>query len=59
MNVLLLKLAKIQSQINQLQKDFLGKSNERLLVSELTMLAQKWSKIAAQKKVDLWVFATY
>ena len=44
-NVLLLPFTKFKSQINQLQKDFLGKSNKRMLVSEFAMSAQKWSKI--------------
>ena len=33
-----------KSQINQIQKYFLRKSDESTLVSDLKMLAQKWSK---------------
>ena len=39
--------------ITSILTDFLGKSKEMMLVSELTVLAQKWSNIAAQKKVFL------
>ena len=38
-------------QIDQFQKDSLRKSHERTLVSDLAILAQKCSKIAARKKV--------
>ena len=36
-----------------------GKSDESTLVSELAVSAQKWFKIAPQKKVDSWVFANH
>ena len=48
----LLLLTKVKIQINQLKKDSLGKSNEIALVSELAILAQKLSKIAAEKKKE-------
>ena len=44
-NIFLLPFIKVESQIDWLQKDSLGKSNERTLVSEFAILAQKWSKI--------------
>ena len=47
--ILLLQVTKVESQINQLQKDSLGKSFELTLVSEFAILAQKMLKIAAQK----------
>ena len=42
---------KVQIQINQLQKDSLGKSLKITLVSEFAILPQKLSKVAARKKV--------
>ena len=50
---------KILSQKDQLEKDSLHTSNERKVVSEIAILAQKWAKIALKKKVDLWVFANH
>ena len=43
---LLLPFTKVESQINQLQKDSLGEIYERTLVSDLAILAPKWLKIA-------------
>ena len=40
-NVLLLLFTKVQSQINHLQKDSLGKSNERIMVLKIAIFAQK------------------
>ena len=51
-NVLLLPFTKVESQINVLQTDSLGKRIYRTLISEFTFFAQKWLKITAQKKVD-------
>ena len=42
----------VKSQIDQLQKDFLGKSNKITLVSEFRNLPQKILKIAARKELD-------
>ena len=36
------------------QKDPLGKSYERVVVSDLAILAQKWSKIYMQNKTCCW-----
>ena len=41
------------------KKDTLQKSDERKLVSEFAILAQKLSKIARGKKSDFWVFANH
>ena len=49
----------VKSQIDQLQKDFLGKSNKITLVSEFRNLPQKILKIAARKELDWWVFAIH
>ena len=38
---LLLPFAQVKSQIDYLQKDFLGKNNEMTLVSEIKLLSQK------------------
>ena len=59
LNVLVLPFRKAKSQIDQLQKDSLGKSYEIILVSEIAIFAQKWLKIAAQKKGNCLVFATH
>ena len=40
-NVLLLPFTNVKSQNNQFPKKSLGKSNERILVSEFAMFAQK------------------
>ena len=48
--VLLIPFTKVQRQNNQLQKYSLGESNQRSLVSDLIILAHKWSKSAA------WIF---
>ena len=53
LNVLFLPFTKVKTQIEWLQKDSLGKSNDKTLVSECPILAQKWLKIAVQ------VFATH
>ena len=37
---------------DKLQKDSLQKSNEREEVSDLAILAQKWSQISLPKKVN-------
>ena len=37
---------------------FLGQIYDRILVSEFTIFAQKWSKIAGEKK-GFWVFANH
>ena len=42
LGVLLLTFTKVQVQIDQLQKDFLDKSNEITLVLKFAILAQKW-----------------
>ena len=44
----ILVFTKVESQIDQLQKDSLGKSNKRTLVSEIAILSQNWS-ITARK----------
>ena len=49
LNVLLLPFTNFKSQINQSQKDALGKGNERTMISDLEILAQKWLKIARRK----------
>ena len=43
--VIILQFKKVKSQNGQLQKDSLGKNNERTLTSEFSNLAQKWLKI--------------
>ena len=48
---LLLPFTKVKSQIVNLQKGFVGKSHENTLVTDLAILAKKWSKIAPQKKI--------
>ena len=48
----ILPFNKVKSQIDQLQKDYLGKYFESTLVSDLSLLAQTWWIIAA-------VFATH
>ena len=48
LNVLLLPFTKVKSEINRIQKDSLGKSYEKTLVSEFAVLAQKGSNFAAQ-----------
>ena len=58
-NVLILQFTKVESQIDQLQQMTLGKRNERTLVSEFAIYAQKWLKMAAQKQIVLWVFAIH
>ena len=50
MNVLILPFTKVESQIDQLQNDSSGKNNKRTLLLQFAILAEKWSKIAAQKK---------
>ena len=50
-NVLLLPFTNVAGRISQLQKDSLGNNYKWTLVSDLTILAQKWPKIAAWKKV--------
>ena len=50
LNVLLLPFTKVESQIDQLQKDFLVKSNETTLVSEFAIKAQKRLQIARREK---------
>ena len=45
-NVFLLPFTKFESKTIQLQKDSLGKSYERILVSDFAIMAQKWSNIA-------------
>ena len=52
LKVLLLPITKIILQNDQLQKQIVHKSNERDVVSEFAILAEKLSKIAVQKKVD-------
>ena len=47
LNALLLLYTNILGQNDNLQKDFLHKSNEIEVVSEFAILAQKWSTIAA------------
>ena len=42
LNFLSLPFRNVDSQINQSQKDSLGKSNERVLFSEFSVLAHKW-----------------
>ena len=49
-NVLLFQFTKVKSPIDQLQKDSLGNSSERTLVSDLTIWAQKWTKLMRGKK---------
>ena len=49
-NVLLLLFTKVQSQINHLQKDSLGKSNERIMVLKIAIFAQKLSKIKREEQ---------
>ena len=44
---------------DRLQKYFFHKSDKRDAVSECACLAQKWSKIAPQEKVGLWVFVNH
>ena len=53
-----LLLTKVKSQIDQLQKDFLGKSNEGTSVLEYTILTQKGLK-STHKKRNSWVLATH
>ena len=48
-NVSLLPFLKVKSQINNLRKDYQGKSNERTLVSEIEMFDKKLLKIAERK----------
>ena len=55
-NILLLPFTKVEGPINQLQNKSLGKSYDRMLVSEFAILSEKRLKIAAQKKLDFWVF---
>ena len=43
----------VESQINLIQTDFSGKRDERKMVSEFAILAQKWSQNGI-KKVDFW-----
>ena len=43
LNVLLLPYIMANSQIDQLQKDFLEKNYEMTLISEFAILANKWS----------------
>ena len=40
-------------------KKIVGKSYERTLVSDFVILPQKWFKIAARKKVDIWVLMNH
>ena len=54
-----LLLTKVKSQIDQWQKDSLVKSCEWILVSDFTILAQKWFKIAAIFLFFLPVFANH
>ena len=56
--VLLLQFTKVKSQIDQLQKDSVGKSYEKTLLSDFDILASKLSKIAAQKKNNFNCFKT-
>ena len=56
--IILFQLIKVDSQIDYLQTDSLPNSFERKLVSDLSILAQKWTKIAKQTKYFCF-FATY
>ena len=46
LKVLLLTFKKVPGQNDQLQNDFLHESDEKEVVSEFAILAQKWFKIA-------------
>ena len=50
--VLLLQFTKVKSQIYQLQRDFLEKSFEVILISEFTILVQKLT-IGSQVSMEL------
>ena len=56
--VLLIPFTKVKIQIDQLQKDSLGKSYEITLISESAILSQKWSIIAAQICLIFWYLQT-
>ena len=49
----------VESQIDQLQKDSLGKHNKRAFFLYIAISAPKWLKVAAQQKVDFLVFTTH
>ena len=48
LNVLLFPFTKVESAIDQSQRDSLGNSYKKTLISDLTILAQKWLKIVTQ-----------
>ena len=50
LNVSLLRIIMVESQIDISQKDFIGKSNASILVSEIAILPQNWFIIAVLKK---------
>ena len=54
----ILVFTKVESQIDQLQKDSLGNIGHWTLVLEVSILAQIWFIIGAQIKVNCWVFPT-
>ena len=41
---------------NRLKNKFFRENDERTLVSEIAVLARKWSKITMRKKVYFWVW---
>ena len=59
LNVLIFPFTRVNSQIDQLQKDSFRRINGRKLVSEFLIWAQKWVKISPQKKGNFCVFATH
>ena len=56
---LIIPIYKDQQSKLSITKGFLRQSNERILISEVAILSQKWLKIAAQKKVKFWIFVTF
>ena len=59
LKVLILPFTMVLGQNDRLRKDSLQKRDEKKEVSEFAYLAQKWSKIAQRKKVDIGVFANH
>ena len=59
LNVFLFPFTKVLGQFFFGFFDFLGKNNKKEVVSDLAILPWKWSKIAAQKKVNLGLFFNY
>ena len=56
---LILPFTKVLGQNYQLQKDALYKSNEKEVVSEFTLWAQKWNKMALREKCVFLVFVNH